>query len=682
MKITQPSRVTFWRLVLGISTILPFLSLWQSVATGLALGVDIFTRPSWIGLLVGLFLFGLISLLAWTLTWSRYQERILALMESPELASNAIRWVGWVLLPLSLVGYTVFFSVPFARNLFGSERWIRLLVLWLFSLMGMVSIKSIRRDTAWSVSLLTAILMIMITRLVLANLSRVSDYPFTLGWSETSRYYYPSLFLSKMVYGQEYPWPILHPTLHLLLAPPYLVSAPLWAHRLWQVLLRLFLVAAIVPAMLKRLPVQGKAGRWLVASGIYLYLFIGPIYFHLAVPVIILLYGFSHQNDRRTWLVVLLASVWCGWSRVNWYPIPGMIAAVLYLLEVPLNGKSVWQYLLKPALWFIVGTLTAFMMQRVYIALSGIPAEYFYTSLSSDLLWYRLLPNVSYSLGLFPAALLASMPMWLVIYITLRHRSDSWHFIRLVLVFGALFVLFLGGLAVSLKIGGGTDLHNMDAYFIMLLIVVCYLMFARYRREDGSFDQPVGLHWMVLVLLLVMPVWSQWRNGTRFKTYDQEGTQKVLSVLQERINQVNEQGGDVLFITQRHLVSMGMLDGVTLIPEYEREDLMEMAMAGNFDYLDQFQSDMNYQRFALIVVDPLNYKFLENDRSFWEENNVWVRYAMRPILCNYQVDAVFPEDEIALYVPQEEERQCPKEITLDPYIWNPPLIAKAASDFK
>jgi len=355
---------------------------------------------------------------------------------------------------------------------------------------------------------------------------------------------------------------------------------------------------------------------------------------------------------------------------------------VLYLLEVPFKGKNPWRYLLKPALWFVIGTLTAFAMQRVYIAISGIPPEYFYTSLASNLLWYRLLPNVSYFLGLLPAALLASIPMWLVISFALRKRGDSWHIHRLTLIFAALFVLFLGGLAVSLKIGGGTDLHNMDAYFVMLLIVAGYLVFARYRREDGELDQPAPIHWMFVVLLLIVPVWSQWRNGVRIGGYDVERTQRVLSALQDRVDEVNAQGGDILFITQRHLISMGMLKGVTLIPEYEREDLMEMAMGNNADYLGQFQHDMENQRFALIVVDPLNYKFLESDRSFWEENNVWVGYAMRPILCNYQLDEIFPEDEIALYVPQEGERQCPKETTLIPDFQGQPLTAKVALNFK
>ena len=659
MKIIQPSRETFWRAVLLVSAALPFLSIWQSVALARALEVDFITRPSWIGLVAGLLILGLIPLLAWILTWSRYRERILALIESTERAAEKFRWLGWILLPTSVIGFTAVFTFPFIRDLFGGESWLRFLVFWYFSLFGLLAIKIIRRETYRFAALVSAILFQTVFHLLAAQFSYVTDYPFAMGWSETSRYYYPSLFFSKLVYGHKYPLPILHPTLHLLLAPPYLINAPLWAHRLWQVLMRLILVGAVVPAMMKRLSVQGRAVRWLVALGMTLYLFMGPLYFHLAVPVIIVLFGFLQQDDRRTWLAVLLASIWCGWSRVNWYPVPGMIAAVLYLLEVPFKGKSVWGYLLKPALWFVIGTLTAFISQRVYIAISGVPAELFYTSLSSDLLWYRLLPNASYPYGILPAAVLTSTPMWLTMYLSLRGRIRSWHPLRLAFVFAALVALFLGGLVVSLKIGGGADLHNMDAYFVLLLIVTSYFAFARYRREDGGFDLPISLHWIVIILLILLPVWSQLDSNAGLRSYDSTRTQKVLSALQARVDDVNAQGGEILFITQRHLVSMHMLDGVTLLPEYEREDLMEWAMSNNVEYLGLFKDDMEAQRFALIVVDPLNFNYLGSNYSFGEENNVWVRRVMRSILCNYREDAIFVEDSIALYVPQLGEHQCP-----------------------
>jgi len=82
-------------------------------------------------------------------------------------------------------------------------------------------------------------------------------------------------------------------------------------------------------------------------------------------------------------------------------------------------------------------------------------------------------------------------------------------------------------------------------------------------------------------------------------------------------------------------------------------------MADNPQYLGKFRKDMENQRFALIIVDPLNFNFMTKNRSFGEENNVWVRRVAKFILCNYRLETIFPEDEIAVYVPQVGARQCP-----------------------
>jgi hypothetical protein len=660
MKLIPPSRLTFWRSVLGLTGLLPFLAVYQIVGSATKLGVDLSVSRPWQGLIVAMALMGFISLILLILTGSRYRERVLSLVEILD-AANGGTWMGIVPVAVGLAGFTVLFMVPTIQSLFGGLGWMRFLIFWSFSLVGMWGIKLLRRETPWWSALTAMILCQSTLHLLLVYWPRVTDYPFAMGWSETSRFYFPSLFLSEKVYGQKYPWPILHPTLHLLLAPPYLFDAPLWFHRFWQVAIRYLLVGAVVPALLARLFIQGRAPRWLVGLWMLLFLFIGPVYFHLTIAVILVLLGFSREHDRRTWIVVILASIWCGWSRLNWYPMPGMLAAVLYLMEVPYRGKTIGRYLLKPALWFVAGTLIAYLSQRVYIAISGIPdSGIFYTSLASDLLWYRLLPNSSYFLGILPGALLASLPLWIAMYIVIRSRKSDWHPIRLVLIFAALLVLFLGGLVVSLKIGGGANLHNMDAYFSLLLIVFVYFVFARYQPEHGGTAQPVPLHWLLLVALIVMPAWSYLQFNIGFRGTDATArTRNVLAQMQERIDQVNAQGGEILFITQRHLISMHMLEGVTLVPEYEREDLMEIAMANDLSHIQTFREDMEDQRFALIVVDPLNYNILSRQRSFAEENNVWVTRIMKHILCNYHEEIVFPADEIGLYVPQEGSRQCP-----------------------
>ena len=391
-----------------------------------------------------------------------------------------------------------------------------------------------------------------------------------------------------------------------------------------------------------------------------LYLFQGPIYFHLAIPLILMLWGYSTQNNRRTWIFLVVASIWSGLSRINWYPMPGILASVLFLLEVPYQGKRFWRYLLKPVLWTGIGFGIAFFTQRIYITLSGIPnPEFFYTSLTSNLLWYRLFPNASYSVGVLPAALIASLPLCIAIFLALRQRRGEVHPLRLGLIFAALLVLFAGGLVVSMKIGGGVDIHNLDAYLGLLLIVTAYIVFRRYAPENNKSILPLSLHWSLAILLLAVPAWFLLGSNGAFKTYDPTRTQEVLDQLQARVDTVNAQDGEILFITQRHLISMHMLEDVHMVPEYEREELMEMAMGDNQEYLQIFRADMESQRFEAIVVDPLAFRLLGKNYAFGEENNAWVRRVIKHILCNYQEDVIFPADQIAIYVPQENTRQCP-----------------------
>lgn len=659
----QPSFSTFARFLLGTTFFLSLYAYWDLIETIHRLNILVWSSKPWIGLFVAFSVFTIFVLVLFAGSYANWGQRFLEFLEAKITGSPYPKHVGILFLIVGLAGFALFTSQPYFVRVLGGSNGVRYLILVLFSVLGTVGIKLFRPATAWMNALFVIVLGQALIQLMLVFLAQVTAYPFAMGWSETSRFYFPSLFLSEKVYGQKFPWPILHPTLHLLLAPPYLFDAPLWFHRLWQVMIRFLLIGLIIPPLLRRLSIENRSLRWLVALWMFLFLFTGPIYFHLAVPVVIILWGVSTQNDTRTWVAVLLASLWAGWSRVNWYPVPAMITAVLYFLEVPIQGKRVWQYLLKPFSWFVVGTMIAFLFQRVYVALSGIKGSgSFYTSFSSSLLWYRLLPNASYSLGLLPAALLLSLPIWWIIYLILREqKKDAWHPLRLFLTFTALLVLFLGGLLVSLKIGGGVDLHNLDAYMVVLLIIFSYLVFARYRLETGELSQSIQLHWLLVLALILMPAWSYLRFNIVFKTYDANRTKSVLGQLQHYVDDADAQHGEILFITQRHLISMHMLEGVTLIPEYEREDLMEMAMANNTDYLGQFRTDMEAQRFALIVVDPLNFHLMTRNRSFADENNVWVRRVMKHILCNYRPEAIFAEEEIALYVPQEGARQCPKD---------------------
>ena len=653
---SQPSRLTFWRSALLLTGVLPFLGIWDFLRLARELDVVVLSSKSWMGALAALGAGGLAALLTVALTCFRTRERILSLLEFPA----RIRWMGFILITLSLTGYTLVFTLPLSRDLLGGLSWVRFLIFLGFSLLGMYGLKATKQNSLWLTSLLMVVIFQTFAHLLVSQLSSVTSYPFALGWSETSRYYYPSLFLSEKIFGTHLPWPILHPSLHLLLVPPYLFDAPLRFHRFWQVLLRFALLGLTARSLLLRTSVKGRVFRRLLWLWMVLYLFQVPVYFHLTVPLILILSGYSLKHDRRTWFVLVLASLWSGLSRINWYPMPGILVSVLYLLEVPYQGKKFLRYLLKPALWMIAGFAVAFAAQRAYIAVSGIPApEFFYTSLTSSLLWYRLFPNASYSIGVLPASLMASLPMLIAIFFALRQRRVDFHPLRLGLITAALLVLFTGGLVVSMKIGGGVDIHNLDAYFSLLLIIAAYVVFRKYAPDTGENISRFSIPWGVAVLLIAAPAFFLLGANGGFGAYDRTRTQAALDELQTRVDEANEQDSEILFVTQRHLASMHMLTSVEMIPEYEREELMEMAMGENQEYLQIFRTDMENQRFSAIVVDPLSYRLLGKNYAFGEENNAWVRHVMRPILCNYQEDVAFPADQIAIYIPQEGPRQCP-----------------------
>jgi hypothetical protein len=659
-----PSRLTFWRVVLAVSAILAFLSFWQMLGVAQSLGITVQFSKTWLALLGGLAFLGVIGLLGTALTvvpgWKAWFERFDPLSR----VNDRLHWVAGVLLIVFLLAYPATMAHPYYGSLIGKEEAVRLLLFWLFGLWGAGMLRVLWKKADWPAAFGVVLLLQAVIHLVATYLAGISDYPFALGWSETSRFYYPALFLSENIFGQRYPWPILHPSLHLALVPPYLFDAPLWFHRAWQIGLRFLLVGLIAPALLSRLKLETRSLRWVAGVWIFLYLFDLPLYLHLAVPVFVMLWGFSARDDRRTWIALVLASIWAGLSRLNWYFVPGMLAAVLYLLECPLSWREKvgvregLRYLLKPALWVLAGSAIAFISMRLYIAFSGIlNAGNFFTSLTSSLLWYRLWPNASYDLGVLLGITLFSIPLWLVLGAVFARRE--FHPLRIGLILLGLAVLFVGGIFVSMKIGGGADIHNMDAYAVALLIVGAYLFFGRYTPEPDAKASALNFHWVFLALLMLVPVWFGQRPSIGFVTYDKAATLATLTALQQRVDSVNASGGKILFITQRHLISMGMLKDVTLIPEYEREELMEMAMADNQAYLDQFKSEVQQRRFAAIVVDPLTINLLGSDYAMGEENNAWVRYVAKPVLCNYRLVQIFPADHIAIYVPQDGSPACP-----------------------
>ncbi len=275
----QPRPITFWRFILGVIlflclfTYLDFYNITQQFAIVLS------TSRTWMGLFGLLTLFAIFVLALLVLAYAERGRRLVNSLEALISKNEGHQILGGLLLAIGLAGFALFTSIPYFVKVFGGQPAARYLMFLLFGLIGTFGIRLLGRNIPWMTAFLSMVLFQSLIQLFLVFSTAVTAYPFAMGWSETSRYYFPSLFLSRLVYGQEVPWPVLHPTLHLLLAPPYLFDAPLWFHRLWQVALRFLLIGLVVPPLLGRLSISSRLLRWFVGLWMFLFLFMGPTVF-------------------------------------------------------------------------------------------------------------------------------------------------------------------------------------------------------------------------------------------------------------------------------------------------------------------------------------------------------------------------------------------------------------------
>lgn len=539
----------------------------------------------------------------------------------------------------------------------------------------------------------------------LSFIPEISNSPLTLSWSEASRYYYASLFFSERIYGQFVPPTVLHPSRYLLQAVPFLVpDSPIWVHRAWQALL--WVVAPLIASFVlaRRLDIHDRIQRWFFIGLAFLFIMSGPIYYHLLVPVVLVLWGFRPNGSNADWrrvirslLVVLVASAWAGISRVNWFPLPGCLAALLILLETPVQARleasvrtswrAVGGYLLRLAGWVCFGTATAFGSQLLYILWSGNSASQFTTSFRSSLLWRRLLPSQTYPLGILPAITLVSLPLALIILGRLLEplagvpRWRRIHPLRLLGMLGILAVFFLGGLLVSVKIGGGSNLHNMDAFLALLLVIAAYFFYERTGLDlqpapppEASIETPLetegaergrpplprllinaglGLGFLIFPLITVI---SRPPAGPR---PDPAEVAKGVAVISRMVRSTVQDGGSVLFLSYRELLTFHRVQA-PLIPDYERVFLMEVAMADDPDYLRRFSDELKSQRFDLIVSEPISLNQKPDRDKFAAENNAWVKNVSRPLLCYYKPIKTLRNVQVQLLAPRKKiPAECP-----------------------
>jgi hypothetical protein len=144
--------------------------------------------------------------------------------------------------------------------------------------------------------------------------------------------------------------------------------------------------------------------------------------------------------------------------------------------------------------------------------------------------------------------------------------------------------------------------------------------------------------------------------GGQIPRLDFEAANYVVNSLQFEVDKAKNQYPDkeILFVTERQLITFGDIKGVDLVHDYEKMILTEMAMGNVEIYLNKFAKDIENQRFSLIIhnVLPGYYKDKETF-SFAEENNVYFERVAKVIKCHYEAKKLLVPYRIHILTPSD-----------------------------
>lgn len=525
------------------------------------------------------------------------------------------------------------------------------------ALVVMLILKISFAKQSWNILLIISILLLGVFYQTGNYLSDVSSNPFTMGWSEGSRYYYASLFFSKRIYQLNLPYPLPSPSRYLMLSVPFLIpQAGIFIHRAWQAFLWIATTGLCVVALVKRLNLANWA--WNIALSLTGFLFLqqGPVYYYLLVSAIMILFGFRYDKFWHSLLWVILASIWTGISRINWYPMPAILAALLFLLESPKHedGK-LWGYLKQPSGFITAGLVSSFSANFLYVFLSGNDnLQRATTKFTSALLWERLLPGPTFSQGILLGIIMVSTPLLILLITRLVKTKNAISWVLHWFLLLALAVFFAGGLVVSVKIGAGSNLHNMDAFMLLLLVAVYYMEFSAHFPEIPTNLAAIPLRSTAATLMLLLPFCLTLNGYFPRPIYSAESLQHDLMEINGYIEvaQSKKPDAEILFVNQRQLLTFGYVQNTRLLADYEQLELMEWAISNQRGYLDSFYNELSSHRFDLIIINKQYLIYKDKESGFSEENNAWVKNISTPLMKYYTPAAWLRYTDTEIYIPR------------------------------
>ncbi len=572
-------------------------------------------------------------------------------------------WLRWMIAgAIGLLG-SVFFLISYSQIFSGTYlRWF--LALTIYGAAAWITTV----DEKKSIDFHSVIISLIITGTMFSlgeSFQSAVNYPFSIGWSEGNRIWDYSVLYGRRFYiypaDQNIPAYIDKGRQSLWGLPFLLPQVSIALVRFWSAFV--FSVPYIILGWILFFNPKQKGWEW-VFLGFWAYLFLnqGPIYTPLVLAAI-LVAGVRRMPGWIAFPLVALAGYYAVISRSTWMFAPAMWAGMITLVEgrlgYPLNDRQRWTRAISLAVAGLTGSLLVSRLIKLLKASS--PSTTSPSMLSVEgvsnvlgrqpLLWERLFPNATNSLGIVMMLLLAAGPLMVLLVVFAvrkKWKLDMW---QVLAVSGGLIAFLVVGIVVSVKIGGGNNLHNLDMLLIGLLFTAALAWQA--GAKDWLMQPAQRSFWVngLLLLTVLYPAVNVVLAAEPFSLPPRDETQQALESVQEWVAKGNAEG-EVLFIDQRQLLTFGYVKDVPLVPAYEKKRMMDEAMADNSAYFENFNRDLKTHRFSMIVSEPLQVKFQGGTYEFGNENDAWVKWVSIPVLCYYEPVETLPVFGTQILVPK------------------------------
>ena len=598
-----------------------------------------------------------------------------------------LAWGKWVvsffvfLTPVFLLQFTlvglVFPGIFFRLTLWAIQLFI---IAWLLTKNDLL--------IEWRVLLISTIFTASLVTIG-ASMLNVTNYPFSLGWSEGNRLWDYSIMFGKnrYTYPAEQDIPVfLDNGRQFVGGIPFLFPfLTIGMERLWISLTTI--LPYLLLGMIAFRSSKSKLPEW-IAGGFWCFLFLkqGPIHPPLILIAALVAFAWGKKYFISIPLIAA-ATVMATLSRFTWAVAPlGWFILFEVLAVEQSKPMAIRDQIVKYA--GIIVTSTIGGLALIYIASLFFPQLNIFKILSpslllttaqkQDLLWYRLLPNETFSTGILFGLIIAIAPSIFVLIRLIATKNLRLNFPQALLLSLGLFGYLSIGLIVSSKIGGGGDLHNMDMFLITVFftgaiawqnggkeyllgndidIATRLIMIAMFvipalapLAQIRSYDFTSRASWLVTIRDAPNEKSLQMRAGD-------EAVEKALKNIQKEMDAAKGKG-EMVFIDQRQLLTFGFVENIPLVPDYDKKVLIENALSENREYYNKFYADLKNKRFSLIIVQPLSISNQGTGYEFGEENNAWVKWAAKPLLCYYDIKKTLEVVNVQMLVPKTGPQNC------------------------